>query len=66
MQCHGWTLLFHYCVIEQLQKLHVVARRAEQNDPEAFESNANVKLFRALSRLMLAVVPGDPSRDEYR
>ncbi|PZQ09587.1 MAG: toxin YhaV [Rhodanobacter denitrificans] len=66
MQRHGWTLLFHECVIEQLQKLHVAARRAERNDPERFESNANVKLFRALSHLMLEVVPSDPARDDYR
>ncbi|VFR54093.1 hypothetical protein BRI6_4705 [plant metagenome] len=66
MRRHGWTLLFHDCVIEQLQKLHVAARRAQVNDPEGFESNANVKLFRALSQLMLDVVPGDPARDDYR
>ena len=66
MQRHGWALLFHDCVIEQLQKLHAAARRAQENDPKGFEANANVKLFRALSQLMMDVVPGDPARDEYR
>ncbi|MFO1294820.1 MAG: type II toxin-antitoxin system YhaV family toxin [Rubrivivax sp.] len=66
MQRHGWALLFHDCVIEQLQKLHAAVQRAQESDPEGFESNANVKLFRALSRLMLDAVPGDPARDEYR
>ena len=66
MQRHGWALLFHDCVIEQLQKLHAAARRAQENDPKGFESNSNVKLFRALSQLMMDVVPGDPARDEYR
>lgn len=66
MQRHGWTLLFHDCVLGQLQKLCVAARRAQENDPKSFESNANVKLFRALSQLMLDEVPGDPARDEYR
>ncbi len=66
MQRHGWTLLFHDCVAEQLQKLDAAARRAEQNDPQGFESNANVKLINALSHLMLEVVPSDPSRNEYR
>ncbi|WP_066267395.1 type II toxin-antitoxin system YhaV family toxin [Hydrogenophaga palleronii] len=66
MQRHGWTLLFHDCVIEQLQRLQAAAARAQENDPEGFESNANVKLFRALSQLMLDVVPSDPARDEYR
>ncbi len=66
MQRHGWTLLFHEGVIEQLRRLQAAAQRAEQNDPRGFESNANVKLFRALSRLITEVVPSDPSRDEFR
>ena len=66
MQHHGWTLLFHDCLIEQLRNLDRAARRARRNDPEGFASNANVKLFQGLSRLMLEVIPQDPSRDEYR
>lgn len=66
MQQHGWTLLFHDCIIGQLQALHAAVQRAEQNDPTEFESNANVKLFRAMSQLITDIVPGDPSRDEYR
>lgn len=66
MQQHGWVLLFHACVIAQLQKLHTAARRAQETDPHGFESNANVKLFRTLSALMLDVVPRDPAREEYR
>lgn len=66
MQRHGWTLLFHEGVIEQLRKLQAAMERAEQNDPQGFEGNANVKLFRALSQLILEVVPSDPTRDEYR
>lgn len=57
MQRHGWILLFQDCVIEQLQERHTAARRAEQNDPKDFGSNADVELFRALSQLMLDVVP---------
>ena len=66
MQRHGWTLLFHEGVIEQLRKLHAAAERAEPNDPQGFESNANVKLFRALSQLIMDAVPSDPARDEFR
>lgn len=66
MQRHGWTLLFHDCVVEQLQKLSAAADRAKQADPEGCEGNANVKLFRALSQLILDIVPSDPARDEYR
>lgn len=66
MQRHGWTLLFHEGVITQLRKLYAAAARAEQSAPQGFEGNANVKLFRALSQLILDVVPSDPARDEFR
>ena len=58
--------MFHSCLIEQLQKLKAAAVRAETHDPDGFESNANVKLFRALATLILDVVPSDPNREEYR
>ena len=63
---HGWNLLFHECLIEQLQKLQAAASRAQAQDPEGSSSNANVKLFDALTTLILEVVPSDPNRDEYR
>lgn len=66
IQRHGWNLLFHDCLIEQLQKLEAAASRAKAQDPRGFESNANVKLFDALAMLILEVVPSDPNRDEYR
>ncbi|MCL2876756.1 MAG: type II toxin-antitoxin system YhaV family toxin [Betaproteobacteria bacterium] len=66
MQRHGWVLLFHDAVIGQLRRLHTAAERALRNDPEKAKANANVKLFRALSHLIMDVVPGNPARDEYR
>jgi toxin YhaV len=66
MPKHGWTLLFHTCLIEQLQKLNAATDRACAADPENFESNANVKLFRALSQLILETIPNNPAREEYR
>ena len=51
---------------EQLKKLYSAAERAKQQDPKGFESNANVRLFTALSKLLFDVVPSDPNREEYR
>ena len=65
MQSHGWSLLFHDCLIEQLQKLKAASDRAEAG-PSGFEDNANVKLYRALSQLIIEAVPSDPAREEYR
>lgn len=66
MERHGWLLLFHDCIIDQLRRLHRAAERARRRDPKRFERNANVKLFRALSQLILDTIPSDPARDEYR
>lgn len=63
---NGWTLLFHECIIGQLQNLSAAADRAQRQDPQGFTGNANVKLFSTLSHLMLEIVPLDPNRDEYR
>jgi toxin YhaV len=66
MQRHGWSLLFHGCLVEQLQKLKVASDRAEAADPSGFATYSNVKLYRALSRLIFETVPSDPAREEYR
>ena len=63
---HGWNLLYHDCLTEQLQKLHAAVKRAKAHDPKEYESNANVKLFNALAHLMLEKVPSDPNCEEYR
>lgn len=66
IQRHGWNLLFHECLSDQLQKLYAASLRAQQQDPQGFESNANARLFAALSKLIFDVVPSDPNREEYR
>lgn len=66
IQRHGWKLLFHNCLSEQLQKLYVAEQQARQQDPQGCESNANVRLFAALSKLIFDAVPSDPNREEYR
>lgn len=66
MERYAWILLFHDCIAQQLQTLHEASERAKLKDPEGYQSNANVKLFRALTHLIMDVVPTDPGRDEYR
>jgi len=66
IQRPGWNLLFHECLSGQLQRLHTAAERARQQDPHGSASNANVRLFAALSRTMFDAVPSDPNREEYR
>ncbi len=66
MRAHGWTLLFHDCIAAQLQRLQAAAVRAARSDPAGHANNANVKLFRALSQLLLDVIPRNPGHDDYR
>jgi toxin YhaV len=66
MVVNHWTLLFHEALIGQLKTLATACRRARRVNAQNFRSNANVKLFAALAKLLLEVIPADPSRREYR
>ena len=66
IQRHGWTLLFHECLVGQLRRLQAAVTRVQQKDPSGFESNVNTRLLAALSKLIFETVPSDPNRDEYR
>jgi toxin YhaV len=66
MESHGWRLLFHICLVEQLQRLDAAAKKANKQGSKGARTNANVKLFAAVTKLMLETVPSDPNRDEYR
>lgn len=66
MIVNGWTLLFHDALIGQLERLAGAYGRARKADPGNFQANANVKVYAALAKLMLEVIPADPARPEYR
>lgn len=66
MIVNGWTLLFHDALIGQVKNLAEVFERARKADPKGFRGNANVKVFAALAKLTLELIPADPSRPEYR
>lgn len=61
-----WSLLFHQCLIDQLDRLTAAADRAKTANPKTAHENANVKLRAALARLILETVPADPASDEFR
>jgi len=61
-----WTLLFHRCVLDQLERLKAASDKAIASDPKSAPDNANVKLYAALATLILETVPSDPARNEYR
>ena len=61
-----WSLLFHQCLIDQLDRLTAAVERARAANPKAAHENANVKLQAALARLILETIPADPASDEFR
>ena len=61
-----WTLLFHQCLLGQLERLTAAADRARASNPQTAHENANVRLHAALSKLIFETVPSDPARDEFR
>ena len=66
MKSGDWSLLFHRCVLEQLERLKAASDKVIANSPQNAFENANVKLYAALAKLMLETIPSDPARDEYR
>ena len=66
MTAPSWSLLFHSCLVEQLEKLRAASDKAFSADSASAPENANVKLYAALSKLIFETVPDDPARDEYR
>jgi len=66
MIVNGWTLLFHEAIIVQVKNLADAYERTRKGDPKGFRSNGNVKLLAALAKLVLEIIPADPSRPEYR
>ncbi|MBK5205831.1 MAG: type II toxin-antitoxin system YhaV family toxin [Polaromonas sp.] len=61
-----WTLLFHRCLLDQLERLKAASDKAFASSPHDAHENANVKLYAALAKLILETVPSDPSRDDFR
>lgn len=66
MVVNGWTLLFHGCMTTQVRALAKPALKALQEDPAGAAANMHVKMFAAVAKLVLEVIPEDPSRREYR
>lgn len=62
MQRHGWTLLFHDCLVEQIDRLVAAAGPISEAEP----LSANAKLLQALRHAMFEVVPSDPGADAFR
>ena len=66
LQSHGWTLIAHPRLLDQIDKLAASAERAKKADPTGWRNNANVKLLRTIGEVMRERVPHDPLSPEFR
>ena len=63
---NGWTIFAHPLFIAQLETLIQQVERLKQKDPAAFTNKNATKRLAAITKLILEVIPQDPSRSEYR
>ncbi|HST61246.1 MAG TPA: type II toxin-antitoxin system YhaV family toxin [Longimicrobium sp.] len=63
---HGWRLLAWSQITSQLEELRRDVRRIAETDPEGYRQHPRVKLFAAVRRLLLEIIPTDPNAPEFR
>ena len=63
---NGWHVLAHPLFLDQFEKLIGAVERERARNPDGYGNTANAKLLTALARLLLDIVPADPTRPEYR
>ncbi len=66
MKAGEWSILFHRCILQQLERLKAASDKALASRSPDANANANVKLYAALAKLILETIPGDPAREEFR
>jgi len=66
LQRHGWTLIAHPLLLDQIDKLATSAERAKKANPAGWRTNANVRLLRSIGQVMRERVPHDPLSPEFR
>lgn len=66
LQRHGWRLVGHPLLPDQLDRLIAAAEPAQQSDAAGCWGNANVKLLAILRDLKLDRVPRDPLAPKFR
>lgn len=63
---HGWALYAHPLFLDQLETLITEVEAHRGRDPVGYRSTNAAKRLAAIRRLILEVIPEDPTRAEYR
>lgn len=62
---HGWTILAHPLLLDQLEKLTATVEQLAGTKPDSYRQNANTKLLAALATLIFDKIPRDPTSHIY-
>lgn len=62
---HGWTILAHPLLLDQLEKLTAAVEQLAKAKPDSYRRNPNTKLLAALATLIFDKIPQDPASTAY-
>jgi len=62
---HGWTILAHPMLLDQLEKLTSAVEKLAETKPDSYRQHANTKLLSALVALIFDKIPQDPTSTAY-
>ncbi len=63
---NGWTIFAHPLLLDQLETLIAQVEHLHQKHPETYQKKNPTKRLAAIVKLILEVIPQDPTRKEYR
>jgi toxin YhaV len=63
---NGWSLYTWSGIAGQLDALRREVRRIAESNPAAYREHPRAKLFAAVRRLLLDIIPTDPNAPEFR
>lgn len=66
MIVNGWKIYAHDIFLDQYDELVAQVERFRQKDPTGYRKKNAVKRLAAIQKLILEVIPQDPTRSEYR
>jgi len=63
---NGWSLFAHPLFLDQVAALISKVEALKAKDPKTYKQKNSAKRLAAITKLTLEVIPGDPTRPEYR
>jgi len=63
---NGWSLFAHPLFLDQVEALILKVEALKAKDPKTYKQKNSAKRLAAITKLTLEVIPGDPTRPEYR